>query len=147
MAFRLERIPPTACRFSSISSSRASSLIRLIMGPSGFTEPPPLLRPGCFDTAPLPLPPPDPFASPFHFASVSRILLCLFHGQTQRPHHFSIPVMCFSASFISALILSMSPSTLANCPPGYVLLRLLHLSVDLVHVALDSGQLLPRLCA
>ena len=39
----------------------------------------------------------------------------LFHGQTQRPHHFSIPVMCFSASFISALILSMSPSTLANC--------------------------------
>ena len=39
----------------------------------------------------------------------------LFHGQTHNPHHFSIPVMCLLASFISALILSMLDSTLSNC--------------------------------
>ena len=54
----------------------------------------------------------------------------LFQGQTNKPHHFSIPVRALSASFISALILSRCPSTLFNCSPW-------SLSMDrvLVHVA------------
>ena len=39
----------------------------------------------------------------------------LFQGQTNRPHHFSIPVRALSASFISALMVSRLFSILLIC--------------------------------
>ncbi len=51
---------------------------------------------------------------------INKIMTNLFQGQTQSPHHFSMPVMCFSASFISEFIVSMSFSMRLSCSESQI---------------------------
>lgn len=44
-----------------------------------------------------------------------------FHGRTHKPQHFSRPSKLFSASFMSALILSIPSSILSSCSVGDML--------------------------